>query len=67
MKPEEYILEQQKKYEKMKNEYNEVGRNKLTKKYEDLEYLMYEIYKLIQDGYKLRKIEENFRKAKGGY
>lgn len=66
MKPEDYILEQQKKYEKMKMEYNEVGRNQLTKKYEDLEHLMYQIYLLIQDGYKYRKIEENYIKAKGG-
>ena len=55
MKPEDYILEQQKKYEKMKREYNEVGRNPLMKKYEDLEYLMYEIYQLIKDGRKYRE------------
>lgn len=57
MKPEDYIMEMQKKYEKMKIEYAEVGRNQLTKKYEDLEYLMYQIYLLIQDGYKYRKLE----------
>lgn len=51
-----------KKYEKMKTEYNEVGRNQLMKKYEELEYLMYDIYTLIQDGLKYRKLKENERK-----
>lgn len=55
---ESWILEQQKKYEKMKMEYNEVGRNKLMEKYEDLEHLMYSIYTLIEDGYKYRKLGE---------
>lgn len=56
---EKWIIEQQEKYEKMKTEYNEVGRNKLMEKYENLEHLMYSIYLLIEDGYKYRKEQSN--------
>lgn len=61
---EKWILDQQTKYEKMKTEYNEVGRNTLMEKYENLEYLMYSIYLLIEDGYKYRKLmnEKDVRK-----
>ena len=61
-KEEKYILDQMNKYEKMEREYNEVGRNQLKKKYEELKYLMYDIYTLIKDGYKYRKLREDNEK-----
>ena len=42
----DFIVKLEDKYEKMKNEYNEVGRNALRDKYENLQYLMQSIYSL---------------------
>ena len=53
----DFIVKLEDKYEKMKNEYNEVGRNALRDKYENLQYLMQSIYSLVKDGYKYRKLE----------
>lgn len=53
----DFIGQLEDKYEKMKNEYNEVGRNALRDKYENLQYLMQSIYSLVKDGYKYRKLE----------
>lgn len=53
----DFIAQLEDKYEKMKNEYNEVGRNALRDKYENLQYLMQSIYSLVKDGYKYRKLE----------
>lgn len=53
----DFIGKLEDKYEKMKNEYNEVGRNALRDKYENLQYLMQSIYSLVKDGYRYRKLE----------
>ena len=60
---EKYVIEMEHKYYKMKMEYNEVSRNKLVEKYENLERLMHSIYLLIEDGYKYRKqMEEDIKR-----
>lgn len=52
--------------EKKKIEYLEVDNNRQAKVWEQKENLYRSIFRLIQDGYKLRKIEENANKARGG-
>lgn len=52
---EKYLIKQANKYYKMKMEYNEVSRNELKEKYENLEYLMQSILSLVEDGYRYRK------------
>lgn len=54
----DFIVKLEDKYEKMKNNYNEVGRNALRDKYENLQYLMQSIYCLVKDGYRYRKLKE---------
>ena len=60
--PLKYIDELEHKYYKMFIEYNEVGRSSLTLKYEHLYHLMQEIYSLIEDGYKYRKLNDDKNK-----
>lgn len=56
---EKYLIKQANKYYKMKMEYNEVSRNELKEKYENLEYLMQSILSLVEDGYRYRKEKQN--------
>lgn len=66
MRSEElYLLKKIEEYEKKKIEYLEVDNNRQAKVWEQKEDLYRSIFRLVQDGYKLRKIEENFNKAKG--
>ena len=57
-----YIEAQEEKYKKLADEYHEVGRDILYNKYHELELLMYNIYCLIQDGLKYRKLKDEERK-----
>lgn len=51
---EQYILNLIEKYEKKLNEYNEVSNDKQVKKYENLLYILNNLYNLVEDGYKYR-------------
>ena len=47
------------KYNKRKIEYLEVDRSELAKKYENMEWIYENIYSLVIDGFKYRKLKED--------